>query len=182
MAMPDFSTEADHADHEALRALKAVFEKAVRENQLDLLKAYLDERFSIVSFTNREFSEFEAFKAQWQKTREQLLQGGTYSVELLPEHSLLYGDLALARGDSRNVMTTGAGTKYEFGSRWTVLCRKVGGEWKILRAHSSISPFDNPMLLAGVKKKVVQIAVGALVAGLAIGGLAAGLIVAMMHR
>ena len=179
--MPDFSNEADHADHEALRALKAVFERAVRENQLELLKPYLDERFSIVSFTNREFSDFEAFKAQWQKTREQMLQGGTYVVELLPEHSLLYGEIALARGDSKNVLTTGAGKRFEFSSRWTVLCRKVGGEWKILRAHSSISPFDNPMLVAGVKKKVMQIAVGALAVGVGVGGIAAWML-ALMHR
>jgi hypothetical protein len=65
-------------DHEALRELKAVFEKAASENNLDLLKPYISENFSAVTYTDREFTDFEAFKARWQKTRDEIVGHGSY--------------------------------------------------------------------------------------------------------
>jgi ketosteroid isomerase-like protein len=163
--------EVDHADHEALRALRAVFEKAASENQLDLLEPYLDQPFSVVTFTDREFTDFDVFKAQWQKTRDRLLAGGSYSVKLNPELSRLHGDLALCKGSSDNVLRTGSGQEYRFKSNWTAVCRKVDGKWKIVRAHSSLDPFGNPMVLAGAKDAVIKGVVIAGVCGLILGGL-----------
>jgi ketosteroid isomerase-like protein len=157
------------AEREELLQLKALYEKAVRENDLDALRPHLDEQFSIVTFTDREFTDFEAFKARWNQTRQEILKGGSYTLELIPERSRFCGDLVIARGDSKNVVTTGAGKRYEFGSHWTVVCRKTDGQWKILRAHSSINPFGNPLLRAGVKKVVTSAVIGALVAGLLLG-------------
>ncbi len=54
-----------HAQREALRAIKAVWEKAVKENNLDLIQPHLAAKFSIVTFTNKEFTDFAVFKAQW---------------------------------------------------------------------------------------------------------------------
>ena len=68
---------ADEAEHEALRGLKAVFEEAVNKNQMELIRPYLDKDFSVVTFTDREFTDFDKFIAQWAKTREQILKGGT---------------------------------------------------------------------------------------------------------
>jgi hypothetical protein len=76
-AQPAAQDEAE-ADHEALRELKAVFEKAASENNLDLLKPYISENFSAVTYTDREFTDFEAFKARWQKTRDEIVGHGSY--------------------------------------------------------------------------------------------------------
>ena len=108
----------NEADHEALRKLKAVAEEAINNNQLDLLKPYLDDNFTVVTYTDREFTDFEVFKDRWQQTRD----------ELLPERSLIMGDIAVARGDSENVLVTGGGRKYRFPAKWSAVCRKVDGE------------------------------------------------------
>ena len=105
-----FAQEGDEADHQALRELRAVFEKAASENQLDLLKPHLHEPFSVVTFTDREFSDFEKFKERWQKTRDEIVGSGSYKVTLKPDWSELYGDMAVAHGDSDNVLVNGAGT------------------------------------------------------------------------
>lgn len=163
--------DPQEADHEALRQLKAVFEQAVNQNQLDLLKPYMDQGFSVVTYTDKEFTDFEQFKQQWQKTRDRLLGGGTYSIRLLPERSQILGDIAITRGDSENVMVTGRGKTFKFTAHWTAICRKSDGQWKILRGHNSLNPFSNQMLTDGVRKACITASSAALVLGLVLGWL-----------
>ena len=145
---PVLAAEVDEqeAEHDALRAFKMLFEEAVNTNQLDLLEPYLHDPFSVVTYTDREFSDFDAFKQRWQQTRDEMLQGGAYTVELLPDRSEIYGDMAIAKGDSNNVLITGGGLEHRFTSKWTVVFRKVDGQWKILRVQSTLNPFDNSMI------------------------------------
>jgi ketosteroid isomerase-like protein len=165
--------DADEAEHAALREYKALFEKAASENQLDLLKPLLHEPFSVVTYTDREFTDFEAFKARWQKTRDEIVGNGSYKVTLRPERSLIYGDMAISRGDSDNVLVTGAGHEYHFTSHWTAVFRKQDGQWKIVRVHSSLDPFGNPMVVGEVKRRMLQIGIAAAVVGLLVGGIVA---------
>jgi ketosteroid isomerase-like protein len=176
LAAPVLAQEDNEADHQALREMKAVFEKAASENNLDLLKPYVPAEFSAVTYTDREFTDFEAFKTRWQKTRDEIVGTGSYKVTLKPERSKIYGDIAIARGDSDNVLVNSAGKKFEFTSHWTAVCRKIDGQWKIERVHSSLDPFGNPMLVDGVKGKITQYASLAGVGGLVIGGLVAFLL------
>ena len=159
----------EEADHDALRQIRAVAEKAINTNNLDLFKPYLADDFSIVTYTDREFSDFVAFKQRWQKTRDELLDGGTYTTEMQPELSQIIGDIAIARGNSQNVLINGSGERFEFPSRWTAVLHKVDGQWKVVRAHSSLSPFDNPLLRAGVKDIVIKVGASALLVGLVVG-------------
>jgi len=176
VSLPVFAQEDDEADHQALREMKTVFEKAASENNLDLLKPYVPEQFSAVTYTDREFTDFEAFKTRWQKTRDEIVGTGSYKVTLKPERSKIYGDIAIARGDSDNVLINSAGKKFEFTSHWTAVCRKIDGQWKIERVHSSLDPFGNPMLVDGVKSKITTYAGLAGVGGLVVGGLVAFLL------
>ena len=160
------------ADHEALRALRAVAEKAINTNQMELLRPHLDDPFSVVTYTDREFTDFDVFLARWQKTRDDLLGDGNYTTKMLPERSQLIGDIAICRGNSKNVLINGDGEQFEFESHWSATCRKVDGQWKIVRAHSSLSPFDNPMLKSTVKSILIKVSLAALVVGLLVGWIA----------
>jgi ketosteroid isomerase-like protein len=172
----------DESDHQALRELKAVFEKAASENNLDPLKDHLHEPFSVVTYTDREFTDFETFKTRWQKTRDEIVGTGSYKVTLLPERSEIYGDMAVAHGDSENVLVNSSGKKFEFTSHWTAVLRKVDGDWKIVRVHSSLDPFGNPMLVDGVKNKLLQTGALAAVAGVVLGGVIAWLVASRRTR
>jgi ketosteroid isomerase-like protein len=172
-----FAQDEREPDREALRELKALFEKAAAENQLDPLKEHLHEPFSVVTYTDREFTDFEAFKARWNKTRAEVVgEGGSYKVTLKPEPTEFFGDIAVARGDSDNELVTASGTKYEFTSHWTIVLRKVDGNWKIVRVHSSIDPFGNPMVVGEVSKKLMQVGIAAAVGGLLVGAAIAWLV------
>lgn len=176
--------QPDHheADHEALRAIRAVAEKAINNNELDLFRPLLADEFSIVTYTDREFSDFDKFKARWQQTRDELLAGGSYTTNLNPELSEIIGEVAIARGHAENVLTTGAGRRYEFTSHWTAVLHKVDGQWKVVRAHSSLSPFDNPMLHAGVQSALWTVGAIAAAAGLLIGCIGTWLLGRMRRR
>ncbi len=149
-AEPGSAGDGDEADHQELRAMKAVYEKAVAENNLDLLKPMIRDDFSFVTFTDTEFDrkrdDFETFKSDWTATRNKLLQGGSYTVELQPERSLILGNIAIARGDSRNILMRGDGREFTFTAKWTAVCIKENGAWKVIRAHNSLNPFENPLL------------------------------------
>ena len=165
--------EARHEDHEALRRLRDTFQEAAARNDLDLMKPYLATNFSIVTFTDREFLDFDTFKAQWQKTRTTMVgDGGTYRVVLNPEYSVLLDDIALCRGNSSNVIVTARGVEFKFTSHWSVVCQKTDGQWKVVRGHNSLNPFRNPMMEHAVRGIVIKVAGGALVVGLAIGAAA----------
>ena len=163
----------DEADHQSLREFKMLFEKAASENQLELLKPILHQPFSVVTYTDREFTDFEAFKARWQKTRDEIVGSGAYKVTLLPERSEIYGDIAIARGDSENELITTAGSKYRFTSHWTAVFRKQDGQWKVVRVHSSLDPFGNPMVIGEVKRRMTQAGLAAGIGGVVLGGLVA---------
>jgi len=172
-ALPLQAAEERHADHEQLRELRKVFEAAVNANDLDKLKPYLADHFSIVTFTDREFTDFTSFKARWQLTRDEMVHGGSYVMDLNPKLSTFIGDVAICSGNAKSRLTTGDGKSFEFTSKWTVICQKQNGQWKVVRGHCSLDPFGNPMLVAGVKKIVVRaIAVAGsagLVAGVVLG-------------
>ena len=176
------SQDDNEADHQALREFKVLFEQAASENNLDVLKPYLHEPFSVVTYTDREFTDFEAFKARWQKTRDEVVGTGSYKVTLLPERSEIYGDIAVARGDSENTLITGAGSEYHFTSHWTAVFRKVDGQWKVVRVHSSIDPFGNPMVVGQVWRYVTQTGIAAGLGGLLVGGLVAYLLLGRRGR
>jgi ketosteroid isomerase-like protein len=172
-ADPADPTQGNEADHAALREYKALFEKAASSGELDLLRPMLHQPFSVVTYTDREFTDFEAFKARWLKTRAEIVGDGSYKVTLRPERSEIYGDMAIARGDSDNILVTAAGNEYRFTSRWTAVFRKQDGTWKVVRVHSSLDPFGNPIVLGEAKRRITQVGLAAGIGGLALGALAA---------
>ncbi|MCO6047560.1 nuclear transport factor 2 family protein [Aeoliella sp. ICT_H6.2] len=162
------------ADREALLELKAIAEKAMsEEDQIQTLGPHVTDDFSIVTFTSRQFDDFDVFVKEWNISREKFLQGGTYSVKLAHEPATFDGDIATCHGNSTNIMTTGEGQRYEFNSPWTAVFRKENGQWKLLRAHSSINPFSNPVLDANIQKYLWMIGISAGFIGLVVGLLAA---------
>ena len=141
-------------EREKLRSIQAVFEKAVENNTIEDLKPYTDPEFSFVSFTDRSFNDFDSFSRQWCETRKELVGSGSFSTQLDPEPSLFFDDIAVCYGNSINKMVNNKGNEFDFTSHWTVIFKRKDGEWKVLRAHNSLNPFSNPMLIHAVKSKL----------------------------
>ncbi len=152
------ATEQDKykADREKLRALQDIFEKAVENNTIEDIRPFIHPDFSFVSFTDKSFSDFDSFKHQWDLTRREMLGSGRFSTQLNPSPTLFIDDTAVASGNAQNTLINNNGQRYDFTNNWTVIFRRVQGEWKVLRAHNSLDPFNNPMLVSGVKRNILK--------------------------
>ncbi len=156
-------------ERKKLRHIKVVFEKAVAENNIETMRNHVHDDFSFVSFTDRAFDDYESFREQWGRTRSEMVGTGSFTTSLSPMPTIFSGDIAVAYGNSQNDMLDRKGGKYHFHSHWTVVFKKEGDNWKVLRGHNSIDPFGNPMLKAGVKSAIFSYSVAAFLLGSVVG-------------
>jgi len=168
------TNESDiHADdRERLRSIQHRFQQAVQNNTMEDMRAHVDKDFSFVSFTDKSFDNFDAFVRQWDITRAKMVGNGSFKTEMNPETTLFENNIAVCKGNAVSNMVDKKGKAFEFNSNWTVICRFVEGEWKVLRAHNSLDPFENPMLVSRVKSHlltagVIGLLIGAIVVMLA---------------
>lgn len=160
-----------------LREIKALFEKAVADNNIEVMREHLDDDFSFVSFTDRSFDDFDSFSKRWKQTRDEMVgSSGSFTTSLSPQPTIFDGDMAIAYGNSQNAMQDKSGDQYNFDSHWTVIFRKHGDDWKVLRGHNSLDPFGNPMLKTGVKRAVTKYAVVTFLLGAVAGAILCQLI------
>ena len=133
----------DEAAHAALRQIKATYENAIRTGDLAPLKALFAPETTAVMILGQEVKSFAELEQHWKYVRDLIGPGGSYTTTLKPERSLIYGDLAVSRGESDEVVKTGSGHEFAFTSRWTAVSRRTGGEWKVIRLHGSMEPVTN---------------------------------------
>lgn len=157
---------SNEEERSKLRQIQGIFENAVKNNTIDKMRPYIDPDFSFVSFTDRSFTEFDAFVSQWKKTRDELVGNGSFETELNPEPAQFIDNLAICRGNAKNRLTDRHGKLHDFTTHWTVIFRRHGTDWKVLRAHNSLDPFRSPMVVHGVKKMLVTYTAIAFLLGL----------------
>jgi ketosteroid isomerase-like protein len=168
---------ADEAEHEALRQLKAAYERAISENNIDTLAPYFSDQFHGVMLTGRVVQSFDEVKRFWADMRELIGEGGSYTTTLNPERSVISGDMALARGSSSDVVVTSEKEEFRFTSYWTAVLQKQAGQWKLVQVQGTIDPIDNPFVREFNRREnrvVIPLS--------AIGGVVLGLIVAWVIR
>ncbi|HEV8254237.1 MAG TPA: nuclear transport factor 2 family protein [Vicinamibacteria bacterium] len=164
----------DEADHEALRKIRRVYEQAVAEDNVELLVPHLDPQFTAVMLTGELVVGADGMRGYWRRIKDLMGPGGRYTVTVEPDLSTLLGDVALAKGTTSDVVATDQG-EYRFKSQWTAVCRRVDGQWKVLRIQGSMDPVGNPF----VKKALTRSAVWSGGGGLGVGsvvGLLAGVV------
>ncbi|HED33192.1 MAG TPA: nuclear transport factor 2 family protein [Gammaproteobacteria bacterium] len=156
------------AEREKLRKLQAIFEKAVENNSIDDIKPFTHADFSFVSFTDKSFDSFDAFKNQWEITRSEMVGSGRFSTQLNPAPTIFVDDIAIASGNAQNTLVNASGEQFNFSNHWTVIFKRVDNDWKVLRAHNSLDPFANPMLVSGVKRNIIKYSALAFLGGAAL--------------
>lgn len=163
----------DEADHEALRKLRGLYERAVAEDNVELLVPHLDPQFTAVMLTGELVVGADGMRAYWTKIKDLMGPGGKYTVTVEPDLSTLLGDVALAKGTTNDVVVTNQGD-YRFRSQWTAVLRRVDGQWKVLRIQGSMDPVGNPF----VKKALATSAMWSGGGGVGLGSVA-GLLVGL---
>jgi ketosteroid isomerase-like protein len=140
------SPAADEAEHEALRQLKTLFERAIHDNDISVLGPYFSSDLYGVMLTGRVVKNVEELQRFWADIHELIGEGGTYSTTLKPERSVILGDVALARGSSDDVVVTSEKQEFRFSSFWTAVLHKQAGQWKVVQLQGTIDPIENPFV------------------------------------
>lgn len=163
----------DEKGHEAIRSLKALYERAVNEGKLELIEPHLDAAFTGVMLTGEEVHGFAGLKAYWEKIWQLIGKGGKYTTELNAERSWIQGDVAVARGTAQEYLVAASGNEYRISPYWTAVLVRRDGHWKLLRVQGTMDPVGNPFVKVMVSESVRW--TGIIVGILALGaGLAAG--------
>jgi ketosteroid isomerase-like protein len=166
---PAIAADDPAAAHDALRVIKSTYEKAVATGDLAPLKELFAPDTTAVMALGTEIKSFSELEEHWKYVRALLGEGGTYATTLNPEPSLIFGDLAIARGTSDDVAKTGDGREFRFQTRWTAVCRLIDGQWKVLRLHASMDPVNNVFIDTFLKKAKTGYGLGGLALGAALG-------------
>ena len=163
------TTPEEEAEHDALRGLRAIYEQAVNENRVDLLQPLLHPEFTGVMMTGRQVTSFDEVTQYWQDIRALIGEGGRYTTKVNPEWSTLFGDVALARGTTDDVVVTSEGQEFRFQSFWTAVLQKHNGRWALRRVQGSMDPVTNPFVREFARRAVVRTAIIAGLVGMLLG-------------
>jgi len=150
------TTPQEEAEHEALRGLRAIYEQAVDDDRLDLLQPHLHAEFTGVMVTGRHVANFDEVRAYWRDIGSLIGEGGRYTTSVKPEWTTLFGDVALARGTTDDVVVTSEGQEFRFQTFWTAVLQKDEGRWKIRRLQGSMDPITNPFVREFTRRTVIR--------------------------
>lgn len=159
----------EEADHQALRELRAIWERSINEDNLDLIAPHLGTPFHGVMMTSRPVSSLQEMKDYWAAMKKLMGSGGTYRTTVEPERSILLGDFALARGKTSDVVTTDEGRVYRFGTNWTAVLQRQNGAWKILQVQGSMDPVGNEFVRTFMRDALLKYGSGIAIVALGIG-------------
>jgi hypothetical protein len=77
----------------------------------------------------------------------------------------LYGDVAVSRGNTDDVVRLGNGKELRFNSFWTAICRKESGAWKVIRMEAAMDPVDNVFVSLKLQRASLSYGIGGFIAG-----------------
>lgn len=163
-------TRADlESDRAELRVIKAAYEEACKTGDPTKLAPYLAKETTGVMVTGEEVVGLDGIKAYWAKIQSLMGPGGTYSPTVNVETTEVFGDVAVSRGTTDDAVRVAGGKELKFNSRWTAVCRRENGAWKIHRMQASLDPIQNVFIATRVTGAKLTFGIGGSVAGFVLG-------------
>ncbi len=138
------------SDRAALRVIKAAYEEACKTGDPGKLAPHLAKEATGVMVTGEEVLGLDGIKAYWTKIQSLMGPGGTYTTTVNVDTTEVFGDLAVSRGVTDDVVRVAGAKELKFSSRWTAVCRRENGAWKIYRMQASLDPIENVFIASRV--------------------------------
>ncbi len=175
----DASARADsESDRAALRLLQSNCLDAINHGDMSRLAPCLSTDVTIITMTGDEIKGSANLESSWKKAQDLIGPGGRYRVGMDSEQTDFYGNLAVSRGTTKEVVRLPDGREMPFTSYWTAICRKDDGAWKAVRVEATMNPVDNVFIALQLQKNRTSFGIGGFVIGmvltLAIRGLRRG--------
>jgi ketosteroid isomerase-like protein len=133
----------EQADREALTKIRALYEESVKSDDISKLLPHMSAHLTAVTPTGEEVKGAQELQAYFKKIWDLIGKGGSYEVKVNVTSTDLYGDIAVSRGTTEELVKTADGKDYKFPMLWTAVLRREEGGWKALRMHGSMDPLGN---------------------------------------
>ena len=164
------TTRADlESDRAALRVIKAAYEEACKAGDPAKLGPYLAKEVTGVMVTGEEVVGLDGIKAYWAKIQSLMGPGGSYSTTVNVDTTEVFGDVAVSRGTTDDMVRVAGGKEVKFNSRWTSVCHRENGAWKIHRMQASLDPIQNVFIASRVIGAKLTFGIGGGVVGFFLG-------------
>jgi len=169
----DLAHADDEADRAALRMIRTNYQDAVNSGDLSKIKNDLSKDVTGVMVTGRPVEGYDGLVAYWKEVQNLIGPGGTYHVSVNVDKTDLFGDVAVSRGTTDEMIRLADGKELNFSAYWTGVCHKEDGVWKVFRIEATMNPVDNVFVSLQLKKT-------RLIAGISAG--ITGIILALLIR
>lgn len=174
----------DSADHDALRKLKDDVLAAVNARDMNSITPILHKPFVATLLTQDKFDSAAAMQAWFDGlfNRPVLrLSKLTMKAEADELSQIHTGTFSVTHGTTSELYEMGDGRRFDMKGRWTAVCLKENGLWKLLALHTGTNFLDNPVINA-IEAKLVTAGVTGLIGGAVAGALAGLLLGAFLWR
>ena len=165
----------EEALHQELRQLGGTYENAVNSGDLSSLSPLFAPETSGVLSLGEQFHNLSEMQTIFDNFKKFLGPNYVYRIHLNPERSLIYGNIAVARGTSDEYIKNSRGKEFHLTSFWTAVLNRENGQWHLLRSQVSIPAFRNEAFDAMVRATGRLYGAGGFVLGLIV-GLGAGVL------
>ena len=142
----------DEADRAALRMIRTNYQEAVNSGDLTKIKNDLSKDVTGVMVTGRPVEGYDGLVAYWKEVQNLIGPGGTYHVAVNVDKTDLFGDVAVSRGTTDEIIRLADGKELAFSAYWTGICHKEDGVWKVFRVEATLNPVDNVFVSLQLKK------------------------------
>lgn len=166
----DPNAAKEEAEWVQIREIKTIYEQAMSQGEIDRLRPYLAKGFRGVVLTAEEVKSFDEVKAFYDRIRRMIGAGGSYQVKVNYAPGVMFGNLAVAHGDTEDRVVTSGGKQFSFRTLWTVNLVKEQDGWKLYRIQASLDPLDNVFVRETVRYAKLLFGAGGFLAGLVVTG------------
>lgn len=138
-------------DEIELMKLARIYERAINEDDIELLTPFLDAGFEATSVTRTRVTNADELRALWKRVKEIINRGGkkgTYKVEIRPETIEIAGGKARIKGESREEITTGDGWSLRYRLQFDTDFVKGPDGWRMRGLQTQANLLDTVTVAA----------------------------------
>lgn len=134
-------------DKAEIATIMKVFERAVNENNFDLVKPYFDPSFKGKSIAGTDMVGLDQVKAFMTRARALMGRGSKYRLKLKPDAVDVSGDTGKTFGTTEEEIVLADGKKLDYKSNWSVDLVRRDGRWMAKSSDTQLD-FKDQMTIA----------------------------------
>lgn len=137
-------------DKAEIAKIMQAFERAVNEDNFDLIKPYFDAHFKGKSIAGTDMVGVGQVKEFMDRARALMGRGSKYHLKIKPDHLDVSGDSGKTSGTTEEEIILADGKKLDYKSNWSIDVVRKDGRWVAKSADTRLDLADKMTIAARV--------------------------------